>query len=82
MIYERIRGLREDHDLTQSSLGELINVPQRTYSYYENGLRKIPIEVFCSLSDVYHVSIDYLVGKTDEKMPYPPPKNRRKNQNN
>lgn len=65
--YERIRNLREDADLTQSAIGAAINVPQRTYAYYESGQRMIPPAVLCSLADFYDVSIDYLLGRTDKK---------------
>lgn len=70
MIYRRIRDLREDHDLTQTMVGNAINVPQRTYSYYENGERTIPPEILCALADFYHTSIDYLLGRTNRKEPY------------
>ena len=69
--YERIRNLREDSDLTQAELGEQINVPQRTYAYYESGQRMIPPQVLISLAKFYHVSVDYLLGLTDQKAPYP-----------
>ena len=69
--YERIRNLREDADLTQAELGEQINVPQRTYAYYESGERMIPPQVLIALAQFYRVSIDYLLGLTDQKTPYP-----------
>ena len=69
--YERIRNLREDSDLTQAELGEQINVPQRTYAYYESGERMIPPQVLVDLARFYHVSVDYLLGLTDQKTPYP-----------
>ena len=65
--YQRIRDLREDADLTQKEVGAAINVPQRTYAYYESGQRMIPPAVLCALADFYHVSVDYLLGRTDEK---------------
>ena len=65
--YKRIRDLREDHDLTQRAVGEAINVPQRTYAYYESGQRMIPPRVLCALADLYGVSVDYLLERTDEK---------------
>ena len=61
----RIRDLREDRDLTQAVVGAAINVPQRTYAYYETGGRMIPPEVLCALADFYGVSVDYLLGRTD-----------------
>lgn len=69
-IYKRIRDLREDHDLTQAAVGASINVPQRTYAYYESGQRMIPPRVLCALADFYHVSVDYLLNRTDNKEPY------------
>lgn len=69
--YERIRNLREDLDLTQAEVGKQINVPQRTYAYYESGERMIPPQVLVALARFYHVSIDYLLELTDEKTPYP-----------
>ena len=65
--YERIRELREDADLTQAALGKAINVPQRTYAYYESDQRMIPPQVLCALADFYNVSVDYLLGRTDER---------------
>ena len=69
--YDRIRDLREDSDLTQAELGTQINVPQRTYAYYESGERMIPPQVLVALAQFYHVSVDYLLGLTDQKKPYP-----------
>ncbi len=65
--YERIRALREDADLTQRQVGTAINVPQRTYAYYESGQRMTPPWVLCALADFYNVSVDYLLGRTDRK---------------
>ena len=67
----RLKDLREDADLSQTALGNAIGIPQRTYSYYENGQRMIPPEVLSRLADFYHTSIDYLLGRTDQKEPYP-----------
>lgn len=68
--YERIRNLREDSDLTQAEIGKQINVPQRTYAYYESGERMIPPQVLIALARFYHVSVDYLLGLTDQKGHY------------
>ena len=67
----RLKDLREDADLSQAALGKEIGIPQRTYSYYENGQRMIPPEVLSRLADFYHTSVDYLLGRTNEKEPYP-----------
>ena len=69
--YDRIRNLREDADLTQAELGKQINVPQRTYAYYESGERMIPPKVLVALAQFHHVSVDYLLELTDQKTPYP-----------
>lgn len=66
-IFRRIRDLREDADLTQRAVGEAINVPQRTYAYYESGQRMIPPRVLIALADFYRVSIDYLLEHTDDR---------------
>ena len=64
--YQRIRELREYADLTQKQVGEAINVPQRTYAYYESGQRMVPPQVLCALADFYNVSVDYILGRVDE----------------
>ena len=64
--YKRLRDLREDHDMTQKAVGGAINVPQRTYAYYESGQRMIPPRVLCALADLYGVSVDYLLERTDK----------------
>lgn len=64
--YQRIRDLREDADLTQKQVGEAINVPQRTYAYYESGQRMVPPQVLCALADFYNVSVEYILGRVDE----------------
>lgn len=69
MKFQRIRDLREDSDLTQSDVGNAINLPQRTYAYYESGQRTIPPEVLIALADFYNVSVDYILGRTNEKWP-------------
>lgn len=72
MKYERIRNLREDHDLTQAELADYLNISQRSYSHYENDERAIPVETLIKLAIYYSTSIDYLVNCTDVKKPYPP----------
>ena len=69
--YQRIRDMREAHDLTQAQVARAINVPQRTYAYYESGERMVPPQVLAALAQYHHVSVDYLLGLTDEKTPYP-----------
>lgn len=70
-MYQRIRGLREDHDLKQEDLANLLNCTQACYSNYENGRRDIPTEVLNTLADYYGVSTDYLLNRTNIKKPYP-----------
>ena len=71
MKYERIRNLREDLDLTQTDIANLLSISQRTYSRYENDERAIPIEVLSTLADYHNTSVDYLIGRTNQKKPYP-----------
>lgn len=70
-MYERIRNLREDHDLKQEDIARLLHCTQACYSNYETGKRDIPTEVLHTLADYYHVSIDYLLGRISRKEPYP-----------
>ncbi len=74
MNYERIKHLREDHDKTQQELANFLSLTRSAYSNYENNIREIPVEVLSGIADFYHTSIDYLIGRTDEKRPYPPKK--------
>ena len=78
MIYERIRNLREDCDMTQKQMGELLQCSQRIYSNYECGAVDIPTEVLIALAHFHGTSVDYLLGLTDEKAPYPRKKQRAK----
>ena len=64
---ERLRNLREDHDLTQKQVGEILHISQRSYAHYEAGTRDIPIDTLIELADYYEVSLDYIVGRTFEK---------------
>ena len=70
-MYKRIRDLREDRDLFQRDLAKYLNCSQVCYSHYEIGKRDIPTEILCKLADFYDTSIDYLLGRTDVKKPYP-----------
>lgn len=51
--------------MTQAQIDAAVNLPQRTYAYYESGQRMIPPQVLCALADYYHVSVDYLLERTD-----------------
>ncbi len=67
MDIKRIKDLREDYDLTQQALAEILHISQRAYSHYENGNRKLPLDVLVELADYYNCSIDYLLGRTNNK---------------
>lgn len=66
----RIRDLREDSDLTQKEIADLLHIKQNTYSQYENGLRQLPIDILIALAKYYKTSTDYILGLTDERKPY------------
>ncbi len=70
-MYQRIRDLREDADLLQKDIARLLHCSQVCYSHYETGKRDIPTEVLIQLSRFYDTSVDYLLGETDTKEPYP-----------
>lgn len=65
-----LKDLREDHDLTQSKIAQLLNCSQATYSRYETGDLDIPIEALKKLALFYNTSIDYLTEFTDDKTPH------------
>ena len=67
----RIRDLREDSDLTQSQVATYLMCDQSLYSKYERGDRALPLELACKLADLYRVSVDYLLCRTNTKKPYP-----------
>ena len=70
-IYPRIRGLREDSDLTQTEIAIQLGCSQQTYSNYELGHRIIPPEILISIAKIHSTSTDYLLGLTDVQEPYP-----------
>ncbi|SDI01317.1 helix-turn-helix domain-containing protein [Desulfosporosinus hippei] len=69
-MYQRLRDLREDSDLTQQELAILLKVSQATYSRYESGALNIPSTSLIQLAKFYKTSIDYLLGLTNNKRPY------------
>lgn len=69
--FERIRALREDNDISQQSVADMLNISQRTYSDYETGRTRIPIDRLLVLGEYYNVSIDYISGASDTKRPFP-----------
>ncbi len=66
----RIRDLREDNDLTQKTVAKHLMCDQSLYSKYERGEREMPLKLIVELAQFYNVSVDYLVGITDETAPY------------
>lgn len=68
--YPRIRDLREDHDLKQSTIAAMLSVTQTTYSKYEIGTSEIPIPILIQLARIYNTSIDYLIGETSNPKRY------------
>ena len=71
MTYPRLRNLREDGELLQKDLAAYLGVAQTTYSNYEIGEREVPIPVLIKLANYYHTSVDYLLGLTTVRKPYP-----------
>jgi transcriptional regulator with XRE-family HTH domain len=70
-MYERLRHLREDKDLTQKELGNILNMSQTGYNQYEIGKNDIPTKILIQLANFYDTSIDYILGITNEIKPYP-----------
>lgn len=74
VMYRRIRDLREDADLTQKKLGQALHCSQQAYANYELGQRDVPTAILMDLARFYGTSTDYILGLTDEQLPYPPAK--------
>ena len=68
---QRLRNFREDKDISQKKMAELLNVAQTTYSDYERGKINIPLDTLKKLVLFFDTSIDYLLELTDEAKPYP-----------
>ena len=68
---ERIREIREDNSLTQQKVADLLHIGQRTYSDYESGKTRIPIDNILILAKFYNVSMDYITGASNVKTEYP-----------
>ena len=71
MKYPRIRNLREDNDLTQQQIADMLYINRRTYAAYENGINSMTPETLCKIADMFNTSVDWLLGRTDEFAPYP-----------
>ena len=65
-MYRRIREMREDRDLTQTQIADMLSMSQTGYSKYETGENDIPTRVLIALADFYGTSVDYLLGRVDE----------------
>lgn len=70
MFFRRLGDLREDHDMTQQQVADLLYCQRETYRRYEKGTREIPISYAIILAKYYNVSLDYLCGLSDTKKPY------------
>lgn len=70
-MYPRIRDLREDTDMNQTEFAKLLGMSQTGYSKYERGENDVPTEVLIKLAEIHKTSVDYLLGLTDVKRPYP-----------
>lgn len=69
MYLRRLRDLREDRDLTQTQVAQLLGIRQTVYSRYERGFQNLPLEHLLFLADYYKVSTDYLLGRTNDPAP-------------
>ncbi len=67
----RIRDLREDRDLSQNEVADVLGITQRKYSYLETGHQQWTDEILVRLAEFYHTSVDYLLKRTDDPRPYP-----------
>lgn len=72
MFYmQRLKDLREDRDLDQVEVAKILETTQSQYSKYERGVRELPIRHLNTLANFYHTSADYIMGRTNQKSPYP-----------
>ncbi len=67
----RLKEIREDRDLKQVEVAKVLKISQVVYSRYETGIRLMPIDKLDMLASYYNVSVDYLIGRTDDRRPYP-----------
>ncbi len=68
MRFDRLLELRQDSDMAQNEVAAILGIDQRVYSTYETGKRDIPVRHLIALADYYSVSIDYIVGRTNERI--------------
>lgn len=71
MYFQRLRDLREDKDLHQTDIADMLGIQQTVYSRYERGEQNIPLGHLLKLADFYGTSTDYILGRTNEIRPYP-----------
>ena len=67
----RLKEIREENNISQNTIAEILHIKQNTYSQYETGARQIPIDLLVSLAKYYNVSVDYLLELTEIETPYP-----------
>lgn len=77
-MYSRLRDLREDKDMSQKEMGNILGMSQTGYSKYETGENDIPTTILVELADYHNTSVDYLLNLTDVKQPYPRSKRNNK----
>jgi len=70
MYFQRLRDLREDKDLYQKDIADLLGITQTVYSRYERGFKTIPVMQLLKLADFYQTSTDYILGRTNNRVPY------------
>ena len=68
-LIEKLRGIREDNDLTQQQVANILHCQREVYRRYEKGIRELPLSYAIILAQHYNVSIDYIVELTDDKSP-------------
>ena len=74
-LYKRLEDLRIDHDKTQREIADVLSCKREVYRRYERGIREIPVWAVVILSQYYNTSVDYILGLTDERKPYPKGRN-------
>jgi len=70
MFFQRLRDLREDRDLRQKDIADMLGISQTVYSRYERGFQTIPVMHLFKLADFYNTSTDYILGRTNNPVPY------------
>ena len=70
-MFKRIADLRIDHDKTQQEIADILVCNRQVYARYERGIREIPVSMLLTLAKYYGVSVDYILGLTDNPAPYP-----------